>query len=35
MGGYRAAVKDSQMQPPPARLTKALSKLPDMGDMHG
>ena len=27
MGGYRAAVKDSQMQPPPERLTRALAKL--------
>jgi hypothetical protein len=28
MGGYRAAVKDSQIQPPPERLTRALAKLP-------
>jgi hypothetical protein len=27
MGGYRAAVKDSQTDPPPERLIKALSKL--------
>jgi hypothetical protein len=27
MGGYRAAVKDSQLQPPPDRLIKALGKL--------
>jgi hypothetical protein len=27
MGGYRAAVKDSQLDPPPERLTKALAKL--------
>ncbi len=27
MGGYRAAVRDLQTQPPPERLTKALSKL--------
>jgi len=27
MGGYRAAVKDSQTDPPPERLTKALGKL--------
>jgi hypothetical protein len=27
MGGYRAAVKDSQTTPPPERLTKALAKL--------
>jgi len=27
MGGYRAAVKDSQIQPPPERLTRALAKL--------
>jgi len=27
MGGYRAAVKDSQLSPPPERLTKALAKL--------
>ena len=27
MGGYRAAVKDSQIDPPPDRLTKALGKL--------
>lgn len=27
MGGYRAAVKDSQTEPPPERLAKALAKL--------
>ena len=27
MGGYRAAVKDSQIVPPPERWTKALAKL--------
>lgn len=27
MGGYRAAVKDTQIDPPPERLTKALAKL--------
>ena len=27
MGGYRAAVKDSQTNPPPERLTRALAKL--------
>ena len=27
MGGYRAAVKDSRMEPPPERLTKELAKL--------
>jgi hypothetical protein len=27
MGGYRAAVKDSQLSPPPERLAKALAKL--------
>jgi hypothetical protein len=27
MGGYRAAVKDSQLTPPPERLTRALAKL--------
>jgi hypothetical protein len=27
LGGYRAAVKDSQIQPPPERLARALSKL--------
>ena len=27
MGGYRAAVKDSQLAPPPERLTRALAKL--------
>jgi hypothetical protein len=27
MGGYRAALKDSQADPPPARLTRALAKL--------
>ncbi len=27
MGGYRAAVKDSQTIPPPERLTRALTKL--------
>ena len=28
MGGYRAAVKDSQTTPLPERLTRALAKLP-------
>jgi hypothetical protein len=27
MGGYRAAVKDSQVDPPPERLVRALAKL--------
>jgi hypothetical protein len=27
MGGYRAAVGDSQMQPPPERYAKAVEKL--------
>ena len=27
MGGYRAAVKDSQIDPTPERLAKALAKL--------
>jgi hypothetical protein len=27
MGGYRAAVKDSQLNPPPERLTRAVAKL--------
>lgn len=27
MGGYRAAVKDSQLSPPPERLTRAQAKL--------
>jgi hypothetical protein len=27
MGGYRAALKDSQADPPPVRLTRALAKL--------
>ena len=27
MGGYRAAVQDSQLDPPPARLTRAVAKL--------
>jgi len=27
MGGYRAAVKDSQLDPPTERLTRALAKL--------
>ena len=27
LGGYRAAVKDSQLDPPPERLAKALAKL--------
>jgi hypothetical protein len=27
MGGYRAAVKDSQTNPTPERLTRALAKL--------
>ena len=31
MGGYRAAVKDSQLDPPPERLTKALAKLGHRG----
>jgi hypothetical protein len=26
MGGYRAAVRDSQMQPPPERYSKAVEK---------
>jgi hypothetical protein len=28
MGGYRAAVKDSQTNPLPERLSRALAKLP-------
>jgi len=28
MGGYRAAVKDSQISPPPERLVRTLAKLP-------
>ena len=28
LGGYRAAVKDSQTNPPPERLARALAKLP-------
>jgi hypothetical protein len=28
MGGYRAAVKDSRLDPPPERLARALAKLP-------
>jgi len=28
MGGYRAAVKDSQLAPPPERYARALAKLP-------
>jgi hypothetical protein len=28
LGGYRAAVKDSQLTPPPERLIRALAKLP-------
>jgi hypothetical protein len=27
MGGYRAALKDSQTNPPPERLVRVLSKL--------
>ena len=27
MGGYRAAVKDSQLEPKPERLVRALAKL--------
>jgi hypothetical protein len=27
LGGYRAAVKDSQIDPPPERLVKELAKL--------
>lgn len=27
MGGYRAAIKDSTIEPPPERFTKALAKL--------
>lgn len=27
MGGYRAALKDSKISPPPERLLKALAKL--------
>jgi hypothetical protein len=27
MGGYRAAVKDSQTSPPPERLSRALARL--------
>jgi len=27
LGGYRAAVKDSQLDPQPARLARALAKL--------
>ena len=27
MGGYRAAVKDSQLNPPPERFTRAVAKL--------
>ena len=27
MGGYRAALKDSQINPPPERLTRTLAKL--------
>lgn len=27
LGGYRAAVKDSQIVPPPERLAKALARL--------
>jgi len=27
LGGYRAAVRDSQLNPPPDRLTRALAKL--------
>ena len=28
MGGYRAALKDSQLDPPPERFTRALARLP-------
>ena len=35
LGGYRAAVKDSQRDPPPERLNRALAKLPRAGDVHG
>ncbi len=28
MGGYRAAVKDSQISPPPERLVRTLAQLP-------
>ena len=27
LGGYRAAVRDSQLDPPPERLVKALARL--------
>lgn len=27
MGGYRAALKDSKMQPPPERFTRTLARL--------
>jgi hypothetical protein len=27
MGGYRAALKDSKLDPPPERFTRALAKL--------
>ena len=27
MGGYRAAIADSQLDPPPERLTRAIAKL--------
>jgi hypothetical protein len=27
MGGYRAAIKDTQLNPPPERLTRARAKL--------
>lgn len=27
MGGYRAALKDTRLDPPPARLTRALERL--------
>jgi hypothetical protein len=27
LGGYRAAVRDFQLDPPPERLTRALAKL--------
>ena len=27
LGGYRAAVRDSRIEPPPERLTRALARL--------
>jgi hypothetical protein len=27
LGGYRAAIRDTQLDPPPERLTRALAKL--------